>query len=306
MLSLERLVSDPDFKVVLAVTQPDKPVGRAQALQASPVKRAAERLGLEVFQPISLRKDASVAERLRGLSADAFVVASYGKILPKEILDIPPKGCLNVHGSLLPRWRGASPVQAAISAGDKTTGVTVMLMDVGLDTGPVLAKTEVVIDDADTTDSLMTKLAKAGAELLVPTLKLHCDGHTNAVPQPEDGFTVTTILKKDDGRIDWKKDAEAIERHVRAMTPWPGAWASFTRDGKTFKLAVRKSSVLNPTAACGSDATPGLVCKTTSGFGVNCGKGSLNLETVQLEGKSETDGKSFLNGHPDTVGSRLG
>jgi methionyl-tRNA formyltransferase len=305
--SLEALAKHPDFRVTLVVTQPDKPVGRHQILTSPLVKKVATRLGIPVFQPESLRKDPAAPLRLAQEKADAYVVASYGKILPKEILALPRLGCLNVHASLLPKYRGASPISAAIAAGETKTGITIMLMDEGLDTGPTLSTQETCIKDEDTTATLTTRLADVGAELVATTLKAWLAGEIKSVPQPNDGMTVTKQLSKDDGRIDWSKDADIIEHHVRAMTPWPTAWTTWTAPaGAPTKILVKKASLLHPTVNCNANSLPGLVCASTQGLAVNCGRGSILLERVQLEGKSETDGRSLVNGHPTLVGSVLG
>lgn len=305
---LEALAKHPDVKVSLVVTQSDKPVGRHQSQPTPPpVKRAAERLGLTVFQPESLRKNPAVIEALAKEKADVFVVAAYGKILPKEVLDLPAKGCLNVHASLLPKFRGASPISAAIATRETKTGVTIMLIDEGLDTGPLLASRELPIKDDDTTATLTTKLADLGACLLPSTLVSWVAGAIKAQPQEQDGLSMTKPLTKEDGLIDWGRDAECLEHHVRAMTPWPTAWTTWTDpSGQTLKLLVKRVSILHPSVNCATNTQPGLVCASTEGLAVNCGKGSLLLERVQLEGRSETDGRSLINGHPKLVGSVLG
>jgi len=302
---LERLHTDEDFSVVEAVTRPDRPVGRKRALTAPPVKRAAETLGIPVWQPETL-KDEEAAKHLSGLNVEAYVVVAYGKILPKRLLDIPPFGGVNVHGSILPKYRGASPISAAIAAGEKETGVTVMVMDEKLDEGPALATEKIAVDDDDTTETLSRKLSELGASMIAPTLKLYLEGNVRPQPQDHAHASYTAILKREDGRVDWKKSAAEIERFVRAMTPWPEAHAIWTRRGMPLKLTFKKTSLLHPESACGGDGTPGSVCKLSDGtVGVNCGEGSLRLETIQLEGKNPVDAKSFLNGYQDLVGAQL-
>ena len=219
---LERLGGDADFEVVEAVTRPDKPAGRRKALTAPPVKRAAATLGIPAYQPESLKITETV-EHLKSLNADAFIVAAYGKILPKAVLDIPPFGCVNVHASILPKYRGASPISSAIAAGERETGVTIMRMDEKMDEGPVLAVSKVAVEDADTAETLGSRLAAAGAELLGPTLKLYLHEQLAPTPQNHAEATYTKILAREDGRIDWSRSAEEIERFVRAMQPWPQA-----------------------------------------------------------------------------------
>lgn len=303
---LEALKASADFAVLEVVTQPDRPAGRKRILTASPIKRAAETLGLKVWQPESVKTDEAAAH-LRALGADAFVVVSYGKILPKRLLDIPPFGGVNVHASLLPAYRGASPISAAIAAGEKETGVTVMVMDEKMDEGPTLAFRKVAIDDGDTTETLMRKLSEAASRLVCPTLKTYFEGLLKPVPQNHSQATYTTILRREDGRIDWKKPAVEIERFVRAMRPWPEAFTTWTRKGVAHKLVVKRASLLHPTTGCDAAGTAGTVCKLSSGaVAVNCGEGSLELLEIQLEGKSVQDAKSFLNGYPDLIGAKLG
>ncbi len=302
---LERLHADGDFSVVEVVTQPDRPVGRKRVLTAPPVKRAAMAAGIPVWQPETIRGEDAYAH-LAKRGVDAFVVVAYGKILPKRVLEIPPFGGVNIHGSVLPSYRGASPVSAAIAAGEKETGVTVMVMDEKMDEGPALAIEKLPIDDEDTADSLSRKLSELGAHMIGPTLKLYLEGHLVPTPQDHAKATYTRILAREDGRIDWKKGAEEIERFVRAMKPWPEAHALWTRKGMPIKLAIRKASVLHPTSRCDAEGHPGVICKLADGtVGVNCGRGSLRLEEIQIEGKNPIDAKSFLNGYPDLVGASL-
>jgi methionyl-tRNA formyltransferase len=212
-----------------------------------------------------------------------------------------------VHASLLPKYRGASPISAAIAAGETRTGITLMLMDEGLDTGPILATREIPIKDEDTTATLTAKLADVGAELTAEMLPAWLAGSLKTVPQGTDGLTLTKPLTKEDGHVDWSKDAEVIERLVRAMAPWPTAWTTWlTVDGAPAKLLIKQASLLHPLVNCSTNNQPGLVCASTQGLAVNCGRGSLLLERVQLEGRSETDGRSLVNGHPTLVGSILG
>lgn len=301
---LERLAGDGDFSLALVVTQPDRPVGRKRLLMAPPVKRAAEALGLPVFQPETLKGEEAEA-RLAAEKADLFVVVSYGQILPRRILGLPPRGCVNVHGSLLPRHRGAAPIAAAIAAGDKETGVTVMLMEPTLDTGPILAAAKIPVAETDDAGALALKLAKKAADLVGPTLKLYLEGHLKPAPQDDASATMTRTLTRDDGRIDWSRSAVEIERFTRAMRPWPGAFTAWTRGGRALRLAVHQADVLHPESPCGT-GKPGTVCRLADGsMGVDCGKGSLAIRKLQLEGKDGTDGKSFLNGYPDIIGVML-
>jgi len=302
---LERLEADEDFSVVEVVTQPDRPSGRKRTMTAPPVKRAAERLGLPVWQPETL-KDEAAFERLSKLGVQAYVVVAYGKILPKRLLDIPPFGGVNVHGSILPFYRGASPISAAIAAGEKETGVTIMRMDEKMDEGPVLATQKLAVNDEDTTETLARKLSGLAADLIAPTVKLYLEGNVQPVPQDHSQASYTKILDREDGRIDWKKGAVEIERFVRAMQPWPEAFTTWTRKGTPMKLTIKKATVMHPTTKCDTEGAPGTVCKLAGGqIGVNCGEGSLQLLEVQLEGKNASDIKSFLNGYADVAGARL-
>lgn len=304
---LERLQALPEFDVVEAVTQPDRPSGRHKALQASPVKRLAGTLGIPVFQPEKLGEEKTL-EHFRKLDADAYVVVSYGKILPKSLLDLPPHGAVNIHGSLLPRHRGASPVAGAILAGDAVTGVTVMRMNEKMDEGPTIAFSEDVEIGADATrESLREKLQKVAADMIGPTLLEYLEGRVEAKPQDETRATSTPILKRMDGHIDWKMTAEEIDRKVRGLYPWPGTYAVWNRKGKALRLTILDVEIAHPKASCSLDGHPGRVSKASDGsLSVNCGSGCLILKTVRLEGKNEAGGASFLNGYPDIVGQTLG
>ncbi len=302
---LQRLQADGDFSILEVVTQPDRPVGRKRVLTASPVKRAAATFGLPVSQPESVR-DEETLSHFKKLDADAFVVVSYGKILPKKLLDMPVFGGINIHASILPAYRGASPISAAILAGEKETGVTIMIMDEKMDEGPVLDVARMTISDEDTTETLTGKLAALGADLILPTLKAYFAGSLRPQPQDHAKASYSGILSRENGRIDWSKPALEIERFARAMQPWPEAFTIWTHKGKTLKLTIKKTAVLHPTASCDAEGKKSNVCKLADGtVGVNCGTGSLQLKTIQLEGKSEMDAKAFVNGHPDFIGAEL-
>lgn len=303
---LERLRGDGDLSIVEAVTQPDRPVGRKRLLTAPAVKRAAETFGLKVYQPESLRGEEALSH-FRKLEADAYVVVSYGKILPKALLEIPAFGGVNIHASLLPAYRGASPISAAIAAGEKETGITVMKMDEKMDEGPMLATSRLPIGEEDTTETLSIKLAQSGAEMIGPTLKLYLEGGIEPKPQDHSQASYCGILEREDGLIDWSKSAVEIERFIRAMQPWPEAFTHWTRGSKpALKLTIKKASVLHPESTCDAVGKRGAACKLSDGtVGVNCGTGSIILKTIQLEGKNPTDLKGFLNGYPDFVGAEL-
>lgn len=284
------------YNVVGVVTQPDRPAGRgSKEPQASPVKRVAEAHGIPVFQPEKLRQPEAI-ETLRQWTADLYVVAAFGQILPQTVLDIPRHGSINVHASLLPRWRGAAPIQAAIMHGDAQTGVTIMRMDVGLDTGPMLRAETLDLAPDETGASLHDKLAELGARLLIPTLDDYLTGGVQTVPQPEEGVTVATRIDKEQGRIDWAKSAVDIDRQVRAFTPWPGTFTGW--DGKTLKI-------LSGTARDGR-AAPGQVVRLDELIAVGTGDGVYEISRLQLAGKPAVDIQAFVNGYTDFVGTMLG
>lgn len=285
------------YQVVAVYTQPDKLAGRGRQPASSPLKRAAARLNLPVVQPASLKKTEAVAE-LAGFEPDAIVVAAYGKILPKEVLDIPALGCINIHPSLLPRHRGASPVVSAILQGDEFTGVSIMLMDEGLDTGPVLTRAQILITDRDNTASLTSKLSLIAAHLLQDVLSGLEKGQVK--PQPQDGAkaTYSSIITKESGEIDWCKPADVIWRQVRAFYPWPGSYTSWR--GKRLKIIEAK-----PVAEEGSTVEGQVVAMTHGGFGVKTGSGVLEILAVQLEGKQEMTAGEFLRGQRQLIGKVL-
>lgn len=284
-------------RVVGVVTQPDRPAGRGRRLAPSPVKQVALEHGLMLSQPHSLRTPEAVAQ-LSAWRPEVIVVAAFGQILPQDVLDIPPHGCLNVHGSLLPRWRGAAPVAAAILAGDEVTGVTIMQMDAGLDTGPVLAQREELIAPDDTQATLEKRLARLGAELLVETLVAYLAGSLLPRSQPGEGATYAGQLRKEDGWLDWSRPAVELDRRVRAFTPWPGAFTMW----RGRRLKVLRAV---PLPAWRGGVSPGTVVALAGGVVVATGEGALRLEEVQLAGKRPMDIGAFLRGQRDFVGSVL-
>lgn len=285
------------YDLVAVYTREDQPAGRGQRLEASPVKRYALEQGLSLRQPKTLRNPDEQAA-LSDLAPDLIVVAAYGLILPQAVLGIPRKGCVNVHGSLLPRHRGASPIAAAILAGDAEAGVSIMLMDAGVDTGPVLSTRGLPIAPEDTTGSLTMKLAGLGAELLVHTLPAWLRGDLVPQAQPEEGVTVSSRILKEDGRIDWAEPAELIARKVRAYQPWPSAFTTW--GGQTLR-------VLRARAAVGTADKPGVVIAGGRGAaGVATGEGIVWLEEVQLAGRKAMPVGAFLAGAQGFVGSTLG
>lgn len=287
------------YPVVGVVTQPDRPAGRGRRCVAPPVKQLAEAEGIPVFQPERLRTIEAI-ERLRVWMPDLIVVAAFGQILPPAVLELPRFGALNVHGSLLPRWRGATPVQAALLAGDTVTGVTIMQMDEGLDTGPILAQRELPIYQDETAGELEERLAQLGAELLLEILPAYLSGELQPRPQPEEGVTLTRRLQKEATALDWQQPARLLERQVRAFSPEPGA---FTLWGEE-RLKILRAQAL-PEGTPLPEVTPGTVFAQGSMPAVMTGEGALVLLQLQMAGKRPMNGDAFLRGKSAVLGSRL-
>jgi methionyl-tRNA formyltransferase len=279
--------------VVAVVTQPDRPRDRGQAVQASPVKEAALASGLQVLQPPRL-KGTDFASTLAALKPEVAVVTAYGRILPEEVLAVPVRGCLNVHASLLPRWRGAAPIQWAIAEGDSVTGVCLMRMEAGLDTGPVLEARQEAILQADTAETLGRRLALLAGQLLRETLPRYLEGLLVAVPQPAVGITLARLVEKNDGWLDFAQPAQVLERRRRAFTPWPGAWT--TLDGHVLKVHSAEVGA--------GRGPPGTVLSTEAALEVACAESSLLILEVQPEGKRRMGVKDFLRGHRLEPGTR--
>ena len=296
--SLRALADAPDFDVVGVVTQPDRPAGRGQQIRESAVKQAATAMGLPVYQPKTLRAPEAV-ERLRVWSPNVIAVAAFGQILREDILTLPPLGCINVHASLLPRWRGAAPIQYAIRGGDEETGVTIMKMDAGLDTGPILLQREIPIAPDETCASLHDKLARLGAELLIEALRPYVRGELMPQPQPEEGVTLAPSLSKADGLIDWREPASAVDRHVRAYTSWPGTFTTW--QGAPLKI-LRGAAV----AGHIPDSVPGTLGVHEGAAVVQTGEGLYRLDEVQPAGKRAMSGGAFLAGRSEAIGGQLG
>jgi methionyl-tRNA formyltransferase len=286
-------------EVIGVLTRPDRPAGRGQRVEESPVKELARANGLLVQQPGSLRNPDAQAV-LAALAPDVIVVAAYGLILPQAVLDLPPHGCLNVHGSLLPRHRGAAPIAAAILAGDSVTGISLMRMDAGLDTGPVLATASLPIEPDDTTGTLTGKLANLGAELLAEMLPAWLRGKITPVLQDEAGATYAPRIGKEAGEIHWGEPAEQIARKVRAYAPWPSAYTAW--GGQRLKI-IRAHP--GPSSDLPPEAAPGQVIDTAAGAGVVTGSGILVLDQVQLAGKRILPIDVFLRGAAGFLNSRL-
>ena len=297
--SLEALINN-SYQVVAVFTQPDKRAGRGQQIISSPVKQLALSRGLDVVL-IEKFKVAGTVEKLTALAPDLIVVAAFGLLLPPEVLNLPKFGCLNVHPSLLPRHRGASPVAAAILQGDEKTGVTIMLLDAGMDTGPILNQREVPISDEDTTGSLGVKLSQVGARLLIETLPLWIEGRIKPRPQDDGAASYSRMIKKEDGEVDWRLSAQELWRRVRAFDPWPGCYARW-RD-KRLKLVKVLPLYGEKSDEPGQVIALSLPAPVT--VGVETGDGVLGLVSIQLEGKRELSAEEFVRGQRDFIGSRL-
>jgi len=274
------------YNVVGVVTQPDRASGRGRELKSPPIKILALELNLPIIQPEKLSEPEAM-QQLRDWGPDVIVVAAFGQILKKDVLDLPQYGCINIHASLLPRWRGAAPINAAILAGDEKTGVTIMRMDVGLDTGPILAKKSIRLKPDDTAGSVFQSLSTLGADLLIETLPGYLSGEIIPQPQGDDGATYAHMLHKEDGLLDFSHHAEELERRVRAMNPWPGAW--FEWDGnmlKVLRASVSEVRGQGPEKRLKVDGRPGVMCADKV----------LILDEVQPAGKKPMAGKSFLTG----------
>ncbi len=277
-------------QIVAVYCQPPRPAGRGNALRRCPVHQAAEALGLPVRTPASLKRDPEAQAAFTELTLDITIVAAYGLLLPQSMLGSPRRGCLNIHASLLPRWRGAAPIQAALLAGDAMTGVTIMQMEQGLDTGPMLLRGSIPITDASTSASLHDALATLGAELILRAL----DEDPPAVPQPEEGASYAPKLTRADGRLDWSLEATILARRVRALNPWPGTFTTLA--GETLKVLAAKPEP--------AEGEPGTVLD--AGLLVATGAGALRLTSVQAPGRAAMDASAFLRGRSVSPGTRLG
>ncbi len=311
--ALEALVK-AGYEIVAVVTQPDKPVGRGLKMEAPAVKVKAQELGLMVLQPAALNvvgpglvpgrggvQDPAL-QRLKTLNPDLGVCVAYGKIIPKAVLDLFPRGVLNIHPSLLPKYRGPSPIQTAIRNGDEETGVTIMLLDEEMDHGPILSCSVYPVACNATGGELSKLLAQEGAKLLIKTIPQWLNRTVEPLKQDHSRATFTKMLEREDGRIDWSKPAEQIERMIRGYNLWPGTFTTW--NGK--RLKILRVSLLHPTIGCANNSTAGYVWRTDDDrLAVNCNPGSIILETLQPEGKKEMTGEDFLRGSPKFLGSIL-
>ena len=298
---LHRLHSMPEVELVAALTPPDRPRGRGRQPEPPPVKEAARQLGIPVLQPPNLRGD-SIQSQLAELAPEVIVVAAYGRLLPPTVLDLPPRGCLNIHPSLLPRHRGPSPVATAILEGDAATGVSLMLLDEGMDTGPVIARSEVPLDGTETSGELTNRLFDLGGQLLETHLGAWVSGELEEEAQDHGLATVTRKLERADGLIDWNLPAEQLARKCRAFSPWPGLYTEW--EGRTLKV-LEASAVpyLDP-----ARAPPGRVVASLppGELNVTTGGGLLTLKRVQLEGRRAVTAEEFVRGYPEIAGASLG
>jgi methionyl-tRNA formyltransferase len=291
-----RALIDSEDEVVAVVCQPDKPKGRGLEVVSPPTKVLAEKHCILVLQPQRIKTEEFFNE-LKELNPDLICVVAYGKILPKNILDLPTHGCINVHASILPKYRGAAPINWAIIRGERITGITTMRMDEGMDTGDMLLKREVPIDDEDTGETLSQRLSIIGAELLIETIRLLKEGKLTPVPQDHSQATYAPMLKKEDGKIDWRKTAEEIRNLIRGTLPWPGAYT--TLEGKLLKVYKARVSE--------GDGRPGEIIKSGSGIlRVATGKDALDLLEVQIEGGKRLKAEEFLRGRRIKEGTLLG
>jgi methionyl-tRNA formyltransferase len=287
--TLQALPRSREHQLIGVVTQPDKPVGRAQRIEPTPIRRALAGSKVPILQPVRI-KDRQAIEDIRALQPDAIVVMAYGQILPREVLEIPRVACLNLHASLLSRWRGAAPVQAAIAAGDPQTGITVMYMAEGLDTGDILLQHKIDILPTDTGGSLHDRLAQIALNALLEALQMLAKGNAPRIPQDNALATHAPKLTRDDGKIDWSEPAEIIERKIRAFNPWPGAFTEIASPGAR-KLKIFSARIVD------LNGKPGEFLRSDEELVIAAGKGGLSLDEVQLEGKRRMDVVEFVRGH---------
>jgi len=298
-VSLRRLIATPEFELAAVVTQPDHPKGRGLKLTPSPVKEVALQANLPVLQPQRAR-DENFIQQLAEFKPDLIAVAAYGQILPKAILDLPRFGCLNVHTSLLPKYRGAAPIQHAILNGDSETGVTIMKMDVGLDTGDILTQERTPIAPSDNSQTLHDRLANIGAELLAHTIPRFISGAVQPRPQPQ-GATYAAKIKKQDGEINWNQPALVIGNRIRALVPWPGAFTHLPAQPHPLLLKIWEAKPLD------RSGEPGHVLQADkNGIVIGCGAGALMISLLQREGGRRLSAAEFLAGHSLKIGDKVG
>ncbi|MCX6746194.1 MAG: methionyl-tRNA formyltransferase [Candidatus Parcubacteria bacterium] len=289
-----------NYNAIAVVTQPDKKVGRKQVLTFSPIKKIALANKIEILQPEKISGKVEFIRRVNDLNPDLIVIAAYGLILPKEILDIPKYGVINVHASLLPKYRGASPIQAAILNGEKETGVTIMLVNEKMDEGDILSQETITITDNDNFASLYEKLSVLGTHLLIEVLLKWLNKEIKPQKQDESQATYCKLITKEDGKIDWHKSAQEIDRQIRALTPWPGTWTVWNNKKlKILSASADGSTKLTMTTSAGE------VFKVNNSLAIQCGQGALEILELQLEGKKSMTAKEFLNGYSKIIGAIL-
>jgi methionyl-tRNA formyltransferase len=297
--SLRRLAERPEFSIEAVITQPDRPRGRGQQVSSSPVKEAALELGLHVFQPESIKSESS-QDFLKRIAPDAVVIIAYGQIIPARLLTIPRLGWINLHASLLPRYRGAAPIHWAIANGENSSGVTTMEINAGMDTGPTLLCREVEIGPDETAPLLAARMSTLGAELITESLLRFDRGEISPIPQEEKNTTYAPILKKENGRIDWNLPAHQIYNRMRGFDPWPGSYTTFR--GQTCHLWGRPE----PSSAATTHTSPGDIVPFLKEIHVACGEGTrLKLESIQIEGRKKISAREFANGSRFAPGERF-
>jgi len=293
--TLEKLVQ-AGFKVQLVLTQPDRPKGRGLGLVSSPIKQAAERLGLPIYQPEKIKQNEELRAKLTEIAPAAIIVVGYGRIIPKWMLELPQQGNINLHASLLPKYRGAAPIQWAIANGEQVTGVTTMRINEGLDTGDILLQKDFAILDEDTAETVSPRLAAIGADLMIETLRALSEGTIAPSPQKDDEATLAPILKKEDGKIDFSRSAQEIYNRLRGFQPWPGAFTTFR--GKSLNITAAKLS---------AEKVPPAELQTNAHLLVGCGNSTtLELLEVQPEGKKRISARDFMHGYRPERGEKLG
>lgn len=302
VLSLEALIADQAFEIIAVITQPDKKIGRQQKLTPTPIKICGLKHHLNVLQPIKLRTEANL---IKELNPDLIVVVAYGQIISQEILDIPKFGCINVHGSLLPKYRGAACLNAPILNGDTNSGITIMKMDAGIDTGPILDQAKIKLDQTENLESLHDKLSALGGKILVPTIKKYLAGKIKAKQQRSLGASYVKMLKKEDGHIDFHKPAEEIERMIRAFNPWPGTYGFLSNESLNINRIMFKIMASRPKPLNINCYKPGEIFLDNNALAVQCGQNALVVIKLQIEGKKVMEVDEFLRGNNSIIGSVL-
>lgn len=294
--SFQSLINDERFDVIACFTQPDKAIGRSAKVQETPIKVLAKQNFIPVYQPKKISDYLSYSEEdsFPIKDVELIVVVAFAQIIPQKILDIPKYGCINVHGSLLPKYRGSSCIQASILNGDKVSGVTIMKMDKGMDTGDIINQAEIILNNDETTESLFEKISKLGSEILTDSIHQYINGNINAKKQNETLASIVKKTTKEDGKINWSNNVENIEKQIRAMTSWPGAWTKV--DGKLLKILRAEKTENNF-----SDKNIGQIFSNDKKLYIKCGEGALEIKKVQIEGKKALDSNDFVNGNKDIL-----